>query len=168
MEFSKNFRSRIKPMPKEKHEVKVNEEEILGEFPPIELTPSDVFHDFEKIFNTEKFNYDVIFKLKDQNIFAHQVILSIRSNYFRKLFSKKNSGKGWCQTFLKFLRILLEISTIVMDDVDYDVFFEIVHACYFPRMTNSNYLKDEKFLEKVQMENEKYHVSLLSEYIVER
>ena len=39
---------------------------------------------------------------------------------------------------------------------------------YFPQMTNSNYLKDLKFLEKVQTENEKYHVSLLSEYIVER
>ena len=67
----------------------------------------------------------------------------------------------------KFLRIFKELVTIAIYDIDYDVFYEIVHACYLPELKRPNF-QEEEFLVKILAENEKYQISLLSKFITDR
>lgn len=54
-------------------------EEVIAmdyKMPPLELLPSDVFHDLEKIFNQEESFADVKFEIEGQApILCHKVIL---------------------------------------------------------------------------------------------
>lgn len=74
--------------------------------PSLELIPSDVFLDMDKIFNQEGSFSDVKFEIEGERpILCHKIMLrygkmvslpayktdSIRSQYFRKLFKSKKS-----------------------------------------------------------------------------
>jgi Rps23 Pro-64 3,4-dihydroxylase Tpa1-like proline 4-hydroxylase len=66
-------------------------EELLQEFPPPDLVPSDVFFDFEKYFNQANAFYDVTVTSHEKSIFAHKIILALRSPYFQQKFSDKST-----------------------------------------------------------------------------
>ena len=70
------------------------EGEFLDELPHVELIPSDVFTDLEKYFNNEKTCYDVIFECNGHFLYAHKIIVALRSSYFTNVFTEGTSQSG--------------------------------------------------------------------------
>jgi len=63
--------------------------EIEDELPPLDLIPSSFFTDIERLYNEPELA-DVILKIGSTSIYAHRIILSLRSDAFHKLFLKPN------------------------------------------------------------------------------
>ena len=86
----------------------------------LEVIPSDVFVDLEKLFNDPDSCCDVIFKLEGTKLYCHKIVICLRSSYFRKMFTRMS---------------LEEVTLSGIDEISANI---ILHFCYRYSWLQSN------------------------------